>query len=69
MQSGRHLTSDQARCIPFRNAVVESSTPFSLQMDGEPMLGAQHVSLEVLQGSLQVLIPPQSRYLLCGEKA
>ncbi len=69
MQSGRHLTSDQARCIPFHKSVIESSTPFSLQMDGEPMLGAQQVSLEVLKRSLQVLIPPQSRYLLSGEKA
>jgi YegS/Rv2252/BmrU family lipid kinase len=69
MQSGRHLTSDQARCIPFHKSVIESSTPFSLQMDGEPMLGAQQVSLEVLKRSLQVLIPPRSRYLLSGEKA
>jgi YegS/Rv2252/BmrU family lipid kinase len=68
MQSGRHLTSDQARCIPFHKSMIESSTPFSLQMDGEPMLGAQQVSLEVLKRSLQVLIPPQSHYLLCGEK-
>ena len=68
MQSGRHLTSDQARCIPFRNALIESATPFSLQMDGEPMLGTQQASLVVLQGRLQVLIPPQARVLLCNEK-
>jgi diacylglycerol kinase (ATP) len=68
MQSGRHLTSDQARCIPFHKSVIESNTPFSLQMDGEPMLGAQQVSLEVLKRSLQVLIPPKARYLLSGEK-
>jgi YegS/Rv2252/BmrU family lipid kinase len=68
MRSGRHLTSDQARCIPFRKASIESTTPFSLQMDGEPMLGTQRALLEVLQGSLQVLIPPQARYLLSNEK-
>jgi diacylglycerol kinase (ATP) len=68
MQSGRHLTSDQARCIPFRRAGIESSTPFSLQMDGEPMLGTQQASLEVLQRSLLVLIPPGARYLLSSEK-
>ncbi|HEX7620819.1 MAG TPA: diacylglycerol kinase family protein [Anaerolineales bacterium] len=68
MQSGRHLTSDQARCIPFSKASIDSSTPFSLQMDGEPMLGTQQASLEVLRGSLQVLIPPRARYLLCNEK-
>jgi YegS/Rv2252/BmrU family lipid kinase len=68
LQSGRHLTSDQARCIPFRRASIESGTPFSLQMDGEPMLGTQQASLEVLQKSLQVLIPPGARYLLSSEK-
>jgi diacylglycerol kinase (ATP) len=66
--SGQHGTSSQACCIPFRKASIESGTPFSLQMDGEPMLGTQQASLEVLQGSLQVLIPPQARYLLCSEK-
>ena len=68
MQSGRLLTSDQARCIPFRKASIESDTPFSLQMDGEPMLGTQKASLEVLQGALQVLVPPQAGYLLSSEK-
>jgi diacylglycerol kinase (ATP) len=68
MQSGRHLTSDQARCIPFSRASIDSSTPFSLQMDGEPMLGTQQASLEVLQGVLQVLIPPGARYLLSSGK-
>ncbi len=68
MQSGRHLTSDQARCIPFRKASIDSGTPYTLQMDGEPMLGTTQTSLEVLQGSLQVLIPPQARYLLRNEK-
>ena len=68
IQSGRHLTSDQARCIPFSRASIDSSTPFSLQMDGEPMLGTQQASLEVLQGVLQVLIPPGARYLLSSGK-
>jgi diacylglycerol kinase (ATP) len=68
MQSGRHITSDQARCIPFHKASIESETPYSFQLDGEPMLGSQHASLEVLQGKLKVLIPPQARYLLSGEK-
>ncbi len=64
MQTKRHLTSEQARCIPFRTATIESDTPFSIQMDGEPMLGAQVVKLEVLHAKLQVLIPPDARYLL-----
>ncbi len=65
MQSGRHLTSDQARCIPFRQVHIESDTPFSIQMDGEPMLGAQQVLLEVLPRKLQILMPPQARQQLC----
>jgi diacylglycerol kinase (ATP) len=66
--SGLHRTSDQVRCIPFRKALIESGTPFSLQMDGEPMLGTHQASIEVLQGSLQVLIPAHARVLLQGEK-
>jgi diacylglycerol kinase (ATP) len=40
----------------------------ALQMDGEPMLGTHQASIEVLQGSLQVLIPAHARMLLQGEK-
>lgn len=69
LQSKQHLTSEQARCIPFREAVIESDTAVSLQMDGDPMLGAQVVKLEVLQGKLQVLIPAHARHLLQNEKA
>lgn len=65
MQSGRHLTSEQARCIPFRVARVESDTPFSVQMDGEPMLGAQYAQLEVLPQKLHILMPSPARQQLC----
>jgi diacylglycerol kinase (ATP) len=68
MQTKRHLNSDQARCIPFQKAVITSDTPFSLQMDGEAMLGADEVKLEVLQGKLQVLIPTHARHLLRNDK-
>jgi len=68
LQSKRHLVSDQARCIPFRKALIQSGTPFSLQMDGEPMLGAQEVRLEVLKGQLQVLMPAHARHLLQNGK-
>ena len=64
MQTKRHLNSAQARCIPFQRAVITSDTPFSLQMDGEAMLGAHEVKLEVLKGKLQVLMPPHARHLL-----
>jgi diacylglycerol kinase family enzyme len=67
--AGRHVTSDQARCMPFHRAHIESETPFSLQMDGEPMLGAQRAAMEVAHQRLYCLIPPQARYLLQGQKA
>jgi YegS/Rv2252/BmrU family lipid kinase len=65
MQAGRHLTSDQARCIPFRSVQIESETPFSIQIDADPMLGAQKASLEVLPQKLNVLMPAKARQLLC----
>ncbi|MBA4379805.1 MAG: hypothetical protein C0393_03830 [Anaerolinea sp.] len=67
--AGRHVTSDQARCLPFRNARIESETPFSLQMDGEPMLGGQQVTISVAPQALRVLMPPQAAERLCGHKA
>jgi YegS/Rv2252/BmrU family lipid kinase len=68
LQSRRHLASEQVRCIPFREAVIQSDTPFSLQLDGEPMLGAREVKLEVLKGKLQVLMPAHARHLLQNDK-
>jgi diacylglycerol kinase (ATP) len=64
MQSGRHLSSESARCIPFRKVSIESETSFPIQIDGETLLGAQQVVLEVLQQKLHILMPPQARYLL-----
>jgi len=68
MQSGRHLSSESARCIPFREAFIVSETPFPIQIDGEPLIGAQQVVLKVLPQKLYILMPPQSRYLLHDEK-
>ena len=66
--AGRHLTSEQARRIPFRKANIESDTPFSLQVDGDPMLGAAKVNIEVIPKGLHVLMPPQALHLLqCGQ--
>ncbi len=65
MRAGRHLTSDKARCVPFRHVRIESETAFPIQMDGEPLLGTTRVDLEVLPRSLQVLMPLQSRERLC----
>jgi YegS/Rv2252/BmrU family lipid kinase len=66
MRAGRHVTSDLARCIPFRTAHIESEIAFPIQMDGEPMLGTTRVELEVLPRSLRVLMPLQARERLCS---
>jgi diacylglycerol kinase (ATP) len=66
--TGQHVVSDEVRCISFHKALIESSTPFSLQMDGEPMLGSVKATLEVLRGKLQVLMPPQAKHLLKAEQ-
>ena len=62
--AGRHLTSDQAQRLPFRSARVESDTAFSLQMDGDPMLGGQHAELRIQKQALRVLVPPKALQLL-----
>ena len=62
---GQLVASDQARCIPFHNATIESETPFSLQMDGEAMLGTQRIFIETLPQTLYILMPPQARDRLC----
>lgn len=69
MQSGRLLSSDLARCIPFRKVSIQSETPFPVQIDGEPLLGAQQAELEVLPQKLLILMPPQARHLLQADQA
>lgn len=62
--AGRHLTSDQARRLPFHSARVESDTAFSIQIDGEPMLGGAQAELKIQKQALKVLIPPRALELL-----
>jgi len=64
MLADRHLTSEQARCVPFREAHIESEEAFSLQMDGEPMLGGQRADLAIRARSLKVLMPRKALHLL-----
>jgi diacylglycerol kinase (ATP) len=68
IQSGRHLSSDLARCMPSRKVTIESDTHFPIQIDGEPLIGAQQAVLEVLPKKLLILMPPQASYLLQNEK-
>ncbi|MCB0103509.1 MAG: YegS/Rv2252/BmrU family lipid kinase [Anaerolineales bacterium] len=62
--AGRHLTSDQARCIPFKNVVIESEANFSIQVDGDPMLGGHKAEIKTLHRALKVLMPENALYLL-----
>jgi YegS/Rv2252/BmrU family lipid kinase len=62
--AGRHLTSEQARCLSFHSARVESDSPFSIQIDGDPMLGGQQAELSVRPRALKVLMPEQALGLL-----
>ncbi|MEW6404386.1 MAG: diacylglycerol kinase family protein [Chloroflexota bacterium] len=64
MVAGRHLTSEQARCLSFRSARIESASPSSIQVDGEPMLGGQEVNIEVRHRALKVLMPSSAYHLL-----
>jgi diacylglycerol kinase (ATP) len=68
IQSGRHLSSDLARCIPSHKVTIESDTHFPIQIDGEPLIGARQAVLEVLPRKLLILMPPQACYLLQNEK-
>jgi YegS/Rv2252/BmrU family lipid kinase len=62
--AGRHLTSDEARRIPFQNVRIESDANFSIQVDGDPMLGAHKAEIQVRHRALKVLMPENALYLL-----
>ncbi len=66
--AGRHLTSDQARRLPFHNARVESDAAFAIQVDGDPVLGGNTAEIKILQRSLKVLMPNDAHYLLKNPK-
>jgi diacylglycerol kinase family enzyme len=62
--AGRHLTSDQARRLRFHTAQVESGSTFSIQVDGEPMLGGEKAEIIVKHCALKVLMPRNALHLL-----
>lgn len=55
--AGRHLQSDQAQRIPFREIVLESDSPLYVQLDGEPAEGKPRVEITVRSRALRVLVP------------
>lgn len=64
LASGRHLTSEYARCIIFNKLRIESDTAFSIQMDGEPMLAGNQVEINIIPRGLRVLLPAMAHQYL-----
>ncbi len=64
LRAGRHLASNQVRCVPFQTVHIESNTAFPIQLDGEPMLGASKADLRVIPKGLRVLLPQEATCLL-----
>src|SRR5258708_32441738 len=67
--AGRHLTSDQARRLPFHSVRVESDTPFSMQVDGEPLLGGPQAEITIQKQALKGLLPTNALALLKEQRA
>jgi diacylglycerol kinase (ATP) len=67
MTAGRHITSEYARCIPYNHLRIESEIPFSIQMDGEPMLAGKQVEINIQPRSLRVLLPIEAHKYLIHE--
>ncbi len=55
--SGRHLHSQQARCLPFRKLHITSDAPLYVQVDGEPKEEGIDIQIEVRPRALRVLVP------------
>lgn len=64
MASGRHINSEDTRCLKFKRLRIESEIPFSIQMDGEPMLGGRLADISIVPQGLRVLLPPIARQFL-----
>ncbi len=62
--SGRHLTSDYARRLRFHTARIESDANFSIQVDGDPVLGGHIADIGIQHRALKVLMPENALQLL-----
>lgn len=67
--SGQHVNSNRVQCLPFQKIRMESDSPIYIQMDGEPEIGGEHVTIEVLPRLLKVLIPDQASKSLFSNAA
>jgi len=67
--SGKHLHSDQARCVPFRSLHLYSDQIMDIQLDGEPMVSTHDVKVDVHSRALRILVPiERSRSLFVEDK-
>ncbi len=55
--SGRHVHSDQARCITFETIKLCSDSPLYAQVDGEPIEGGGEIEIRIQRQALPVLVP------------
>jgi diacylglycerol kinase (ATP) len=65
--SGRHLNSDQAKCIQFRALRLFSKQIMEIQLDGEPMAGTKEVIIEIHPKALNILVPSEAPEKLFAE--
>lgn len=54
---GQHLHSERALRLPIREVELVADTPLHFQLDGEPMVMASHISVQVLPRALRLLVP------------
>jgi diacylglycerol kinase family enzyme len=67
--AGRHLQSNQARCIPFQNLRLFSDQSMEIQLDGEPLMGDREVKIQVQPKSLKVMVPADVSRALFSEES
>jgi len=66
--SGNHVQSSRARCIPFKFLQISSNDPPHVQLDGEPVIGETHMSIEVRKQALKILVSKTAPQHLFEEK-
>jgi len=65
--AGRHMESEQTRCIPFQKLLLSSDSPLYIQVDGEPLQAEGEVTIEVRSQAMRVLVPQNAPRALFAE--
>ena len=66
--SGRHLYSNQTKCIQFRTLRLFSNQTLEIQIDGEPMAGTKEAIIEIHPKALKILVPSEAEGKLFAEE-